>query len=438
MHKNTIIKGTLILTLTGFITRLMGFFFRIFLSRHFGEESVGLYQLIFPVYALGFSFTSAGIEIALSRLVAKHNALGRKKEAREILFTSIILSFTLSVFLMLFLQKYHLHIAVNFLKSKQAAPLLLILSYVFPFASIHSCIVGYYLGLKNTKVAAFSQLLEQSFRILFVLFLTASSHLFIHKGNISIAVGGLIIGEIASSSYCIRSICGRFIPQHIPVLNLKQFFHYLHDLVFTALPLSASRVCLNFLQSVEAVCIPLKLQAFGLSSAQSLSMYGVLTGMALPCILFPSAITNSVSTMLLPTVAEIDALNNKSLLKKLMQKTIFYSVSLGFLSGFFLLLSGKYIGRHIFHSEMASDFIITLAWMCPFLYTNTTLISSINGMGKTNITFAINVCGLIIRVLCVMFFIPQYGIIGYLRGLLLSQFIVFSCCIFFLHKKFRA
>ncbi len=62
--KRTILKGTLILTLTGFATRFMGFFYRIFLSHTFGEEGVGLYQLIFPVYALCFSLTSAGIETA--------------------------------------------------------------------------------------------------------------------------------------------------------------------------------------------------------------------------------------------------------------------------------------------------------------------------------------------------------------------------------------
>lgn len=60
-RKQVLIKGTIILTLTGFATRFMGFFYRIFLSHTFGEEGVGIYQLIFPIYAMGFSLTSAGI-----------------------------------------------------------------------------------------------------------------------------------------------------------------------------------------------------------------------------------------------------------------------------------------------------------------------------------------------------------------------------------------
>lgn len=46
----------------------MGFFYRMFLSHTFGEENVGLYQLVFPVYALGISLSCAGMELALSRM----------------------------------------------------------------------------------------------------------------------------------------------------------------------------------------------------------------------------------------------------------------------------------------------------------------------------------------------------------------------------------
>ena len=66
MNRNrTIIKGAFILTVTGFATRIIGFFYRIFLSQTFGEEGVGIYQLAFPVFALGFSLTAAGIETAI-------------------------------------------------------------------------------------------------------------------------------------------------------------------------------------------------------------------------------------------------------------------------------------------------------------------------------------------------------------------------------------
>ena len=47
--RTKLIQGTFILTFVGILSRFMGFFFRMFTSHIFGEENVGLYQLIFPL-----------------------------------------------------------------------------------------------------------------------------------------------------------------------------------------------------------------------------------------------------------------------------------------------------------------------------------------------------------------------------------------------------
>ena len=48
-RKQALIRGTAVLTVTSLSTRFMGFFYRMFLSHTFGEENVGLYQLLYPV-----------------------------------------------------------------------------------------------------------------------------------------------------------------------------------------------------------------------------------------------------------------------------------------------------------------------------------------------------------------------------------------------------
>ena len=58
--KSTLLTGTLFLTLAGILTRIIGFFYRIFLSRTIGAEGLGIYQLIAPVTAICFAFTAAG------------------------------------------------------------------------------------------------------------------------------------------------------------------------------------------------------------------------------------------------------------------------------------------------------------------------------------------------------------------------------------------
>ncbi len=433
--KRTILKGTIILTLTGFATRFMGFFYRIFLSQTFGEEGVGLYQLIFPVYALCFSLTSAGTEVALARCVAKRMSAGKKREAGQLLYTSLILSVTASCIVTLLIQKYAWIIAVDFLKEQRCTGFLIILSYAFPFASIHSCIIGYYFGLKESGIPAFSQLIEQSVRILSAYFFYIFGLKNGVRFGISVAVAGLIAGEIASSMFCLMMITKKM-PLNRSILKkaskLSDYIKHTKELLLLAFPLTASRVLLNFLQSIEAVSIPLKLQEYGMTTALALSSYGVLTGMALPCVLFPSAITNSVSTMLLPAVTEAQTLGHQRQMKIIIKKSLCYCIFLGTICCIFLLLSGQWIGAHLFGSRYAGNYIVTLAWMCPFLYTNTTLISIINGTGKTALSFFINSFSLTIRISSIFMGIPIFGIKGYLWGLLASQTVSFLLCTLFL------
>ena len=60
--RHPLIFGTIILTATGLITRVIGFFYRIYLSRLFGEEGMGIYQLLSPALSLSFSLTAAGYQ----------------------------------------------------------------------------------------------------------------------------------------------------------------------------------------------------------------------------------------------------------------------------------------------------------------------------------------------------------------------------------------
>lgn len=436
-RKRTIIKGTFILTMTGFATRFMGFFYRIFLSHTFGEEGVGLYQLVFPIYALCFSLTSAGIELALSRCIAARMTKGKHKEARELLYTSLFLTVTASVIVTLILQKYSLPISQAFLHEPRCADLLVILSYAFPFASVHSCICGYYFGLKQTGIPAVSQFVEQTARILSVYLLYLYGVRVGIRFGVSIAVAGLIAGEIFSSVFCLRALLGRHVLASLSRFHFRGCTRHSRELLALSVPLTASRVLLNLLQSIEAVSIPVRLQNYGMSLSESLSTYGVLTGMALPCILFPSAITNSVSTMLLPTVAEIQALNHRQELTSLVRKVTYSCIFLGSICCVSLLCFGKWVGTILFHSPMAGDYIITLAWMCPFLYTNNTLISMINGIGKTTLSFGINSSSLGIRIASVFLLIPAFGIEGYLWGLLASQVCIFLFCLAYLKYYLR-
>ena len=128
--------------------------------------------------------------------------------------------------------------------------------------------------------------------------------------TINFAVVGLVIGESASmlvSLIAVRAHFDHVTPKNYgPLLSVSRssFLAAGGRLLKLAVPLSLNRVIINFLQSIEAIFIPNRLMSYGYDNAASLSIYGVLTGMAMPLIFFPGAITNSICVLLLPIVSE--------------------------------------------------------------------------------------------------------------------------------------
>lgn len=422
LAKHKLFQGAAVLTVAGLVTRFMGFFFRIFLSHAFGEESVGLYQLIFPVYTLCLAISTAGLQTAVSRMTAEKVSRGKTEEAGNVLRIALCLTLILSFAEVLLIQQNADFIAETFLGDPRCAEMLVIISYALPCAAIHSCICGYSFGIQQTKLPALSQLIEQTSRILFVVLLFTFMQNTGHTPSIRLAATGIVAGEFASAMFSARMLSmqkpfGR-------MSSLSALSGSIRELFSLSAPLTANRAAVTLLQSVEAASIPACLKLYGMSGSEALSIYGVLTGMAMPCILFPSAITNSVGTVLMPAVSATQAVGNRTAMAQLLKKAVGSCLILGLSCCLFFLIFGDLIGTVLFHSSSAGKFILTLAWICPFLYTNTALMSAINGLGKTFFTFLINIAGLLVRIAGVFLAIPRFGIQGYLWGLLASQFLI--------------
>ena len=423
-NRNFLLKGTLLLTLSGFLTKIIGFIYRIFLSQKIGAQGMGIYQLIFPIYTLCYALAVGSIQTAISRLVAAKAALKNEQGARDVFLLSASLATTISVITGFFLYRHANWFAIHLLLEEQCTPLLKILATSVPFGVFHSCVNGYYLARKKLSIPATAQLIEQCFRVAasFLLFSIWSE-----KGiaiTPKLAVFGLLAGELAAWVFTGFMILWDFCKGHYQFTSMIKPLKELKAIVALSLPLTCNRLLVNILHSIESVLIPGHLQLFGLDNASALSIYGVLTGMALPLILFPSAITNALSTVLLPSVAESQALGKNENIRKNILLSIKYCLLLGFSAFVFFYIGGNFLGILLFKNEFAGTFIKTLSFICPCLYLSGTLNSILNGLGSTNQTFWLNTLGLGIRILFVFFIIPYYGILGYLWGLIISELFI--------------
>ena len=185
------------------------------------------------------------------------------------------------------------------------------------------------------------------------------------------------------------------------------------------------------------VLIPRQLELAGLSPSEALGIYGVFTGMALPLILFPSTITNSVSAMLMPSVAELLAKKNTGRIREITGKIIGFGLTLGCCCALFFYFGGSFLGDFLFHSSSAGTYIRTMSLICPFLYLNTTLTSIINGLGHSGQCLLHSIISLCIRISFVALVIPSRGMYGYLCGILLAELILTLLQCRFLFSFFR-
>ena len=191
-----------------------------------------------------------------------------------------------------------------------------------------------------------------------------------------------------------------------------------------ALPLTGSRLSLTLLQSAEAVLIPVSLQTSGLSISEALSLYGILTGMSLSFLMFPNAVTFSLSAMLLPVISEEQAKGNMQKISQAIEYTLLFGINIGILCMGIFLRFGKELGTLCFHQPLAGEFLQTLAWICPFLYLSGNLSSILHGLGKTPVTFFNQLAALLVRIFCIVLFVPFTGIQGVLWGLLAGELLL--------------
>lgn len=434
--KHPLISGTLLLTAAGIISRIIGFFYRIFLSRTIGAEGLGLYQLVFPLLGVCFSLSSAGIQTSVSRFVAEAvgscpDSKSGEKTARRYLWAGLVLSCTISILCGCFLYRNANWISLRLLGDARCAKLITVMTFSLLPACIHSCINGYYYGKKKALVPSVSQLLEQLARVfgVYLIYLVVTEQ---GRPLTSVhAIWGMVLGEVCGLIFTVTAI--GFAP-HGNTTSLRHR-EALKRVFIMAVPLTANHTFVHLCGSFENLLIPRQLQQYGYSADQALGIFGVLSGMAISIIFFPSVLTNSFSVLLLPTISEAYARKNEALITSTIRRAIFYGLLLGFAFTAIFLLTGDFIGNHIFQNALAGDYIRRLSWMCPLMYVYGLLSSILHGLGHPKSILFINLLSSLIRIGMIWLLVPVYGIGACLWGMLISQLFAALAAIILLVRR---
>lgn len=417
--KHQILKGTFILAGAGILTRFLGLYHRVFLANTIGAVQLGIYQMIFPVFMVCNAVCCAGIETALSRLVAAYTAKDDQESAGRLVKIAVAFSLGLSVILGFTVYMFANPISQYILKEPLSAPCLKLLAPVIVLSTAHSCVLGYFYGIKKTSIPAISLLLEQVFRVGGIYILAACFGHFI-VADARLAVLGMVFGDGISCAFSLAAyvVYTYYQRKKCPKKKfvLKRGKMLFVELISDAAPLTINRLSLNVLQSIEAILIPAMMKLYYIGEGQALEIYGVITGMTMPFIMFPSTITNALSMVLLPTVAQAHAEKNIHIIRQTVSKSIHYCLIMGILCVGVFHLYGRYIGEIVFKNALSGEMLVVFSMLCPFVYTSSILSSSLNGLGRMRLVLMHNLMSVGIRILCLIVFVPKVGIYGYLVG----------------------
>lgn len=422
------LKGTIILLIAGFITRILGFINRIVIARFIGEEGVGLYMMAFPTLMLVITITQLGLPVAISKRVAEAEAKRDYHKIKNILVvslsTTIFLSalFTPALFFMTpFLSN------LLFTDSRVELPLLAI-TPVIPVIAISSVIRGYFQGRQNMRPTAIAQVLEQLIRISCIALLTK---LFLPYGIEYAAAGAMlsaVLGELVSLIYLFASFK---IKKKFPVR--KRFFKHLKEgkatfkeLMGIGLPSLGSRLIGNISWFFEPIVVAHSLALAGIGTTLATKQYGSLTGLAMPLLLLPSFITVSLSTSLVPAISEAHSRNDQALIEYRLQQAIRFVLLTGGISLVVLYILAEPIMEIMYGSTNGAVFVKMMAPFFLFNYVQAPLQATLQALDLARAAMINSLMGAIFKLLVIFLLAsqPSFGIHGAAIGILAGMVLV--------------
>ncbi|KJS22572.1 MAG: hypothetical protein VR72_05990 [Clostridiaceae bacterium BRH_c20a] len=431
MAKHSFMQGAFILFLSGIFVKVIGFIFQITVIRIIGTEAVGLFNMVFPLYITVLVISTAGLPLAISKMVSQQVALGNYQGAFKIfriaLSVLIFLSFFFTIILFLISP-----LLINTLY--QDHRVIWCFYTMIPgiiIVSICSAFRGFFQGLQEMIPPALTQCIEQIIRISLALFLITELQPY---GIKMIAVGlsiSMISGELVG--LIIIYLIYRFKQKQIQhratwmpsALNIPTR-KVIAELFAFGFPTTLTRLISSLVLTFEASLIPLTLQKSGYTINQAASIYGQFSGVSISLLTIPTVLTFSLAISLVPAISEAEAQGKFAALQFRSTEALRLTYLFGLPVMIILILKATSLCTLLFNLPEAGTTVRYLAWGALFLYLAQTSNGILQGLGLVRKIFINTVFGSIIKVVGIIYLvaIPELNINGAAVAFVFSFFVV--------------
>ncbi len=409
--RNRLTGNAMILTMANAFNRIVGFVYRIVLIRMVGQEAVGLFQMIFPIYFLFLVLASAGLPIAVSKLVSERKARGDSSGAAAVLRTAASLAVIMGLGANVLLFLLARTISYDMLGDPRTFLALLIIAPSLPLVSLSAVYRGYYQGIEEVRVVAGSLIGEQTVHVLATLGLVAVT---LAKGPVYLSASlaaGSILGEFAGLS--VYLVCFPFFRLNAEVRReVPKRADIVRTLFAISIPATATRLVLSLAQVMNSMIIPSRLRLAGYTASQAAIAFGELTGMSLNLLFVPSLFTVSLAATLLPQVSSAAARNDPERARKVFLRSLRWTALLSLPCSALFIALGEPLCLFLFNSRTAGKLLSLLAWGGLLLYAQQIVGATLQGLGKPVLPVIASLSGTIIGGTLLYLLTPTYFMNG--------------------------
>lgn len=416
-----LINGS-ILTITALIMRFISLIFNIYISNKIGSEAVGIFSLVMAVYLFFITVATSGLSIAVTCIVSEKFAVNDKisaiKTVRTCIFFSLLLGI-ISGFLIILFSDF---ISKTCLHSMVSNRPLFFISIGLPFIAMSSCITAYFNSVRKAYKNAICQIFEFVIKFISTIILLGIN---IHNGVESICIS-LILADVISEVCSFTLILFFYIIDiRFKKLNNVRSFGQRIKIVKIAFPVAITSYIRSGLSTLKQLIIPTQLEKSGLSCAVSLSKYGIINGMVLPVITFPTVLITSYSMLLIPEFSTYLAQKNYNAINFISNKIFKLTCAFSFcICSIFLFFSNE-LGLVIYNNLETGLFFKILSPLIFFIYMDNIIDSILKGLNKQFGVMCCNILDLSITTCFIYFLLPILGINGYIISIFISEVLNF-------------
>ena len=381
------VRGAAILAVTGIAARVIGAVFRVVLAAILGDEGIGLYQYAYPIYSTLLVLSTAGIPVALSKIMAEKIALNDYLEAQrvfKIAFFLLALSGLVITLVMLLGAQY---ISLTLIRDAKALYPLMAISPAIFFVTIMASLRGFFQGQQNMVPTAVSQLLEQlvrvGFSIALVLLLIPAGLEYAAAGATSGAAAGGLAGLLLLAVFYFNKrvalqVLGKQQTEHHP----ESVRRIINRILILAIPVTIGGLVIPLITMIDLAIVPRQLLAAGFDLERARALYGQLTGMAGSVVYFPNVVALALSISLVPAISEAFALQNKALIQSRSAIAIKLTALFSLPSALGLFLLAEPVTLLLFNNAEAGFSLAYMSWSVIPLCLYVTTTGLIQGLGK--------------------------------------------------------